>query len=211
LEKKKSLMQSAQQRVNFGCVLFVTGVASERGQGDMDLLVLVRSGVSKRSGHKVRVEYLGDGEAAMPRCDCVNARLVENWKWCAHMLAVVFVTERVRLGFERVVYSDSARDFVSQEHRDEFLHLAELYQVKQAERILRDRLEEQAKLDRSWAGSKIVYLRGFSLRSYELEDAPIHVQLVMPGEEKEMRKPRKKTVKRRKRRRKRPSRKRSPL
>lgn len=199
LEKKKSLLQSAQQRVNFGCVLFVTGVASERGQGDMDLFVQVRSGVSKRSVHKVRVEYLGLGEAAMPWCDCVNARLVENWKWCAHMLAVVFVTERVRLGFERVVYSDSAREFVSQEHRDEFLHVAELYQVKQAERILRDRLEEQAMQDGLWAGSKIAYLRGFSLRSYELEDTPIHVQLVVPGEEKEMRKRREKKGKKAKR------------
>jgi hypothetical protein len=118
------------------------------------------------------------------------------------MLAVVFVTERVRLGFERVVYSDSAREFVSHEHREEFLHVANLYRVKQAERILRDRLEEQAKLDGLWESSKIAYLRGFSLRSYQLEDAPIHVQLVVPGKEKNMRKQRERKLKKSKKKKK---------
>lgn len=192
LEKKPSLLRSAQARIDYGCVLHVTAMASETVEGGVDLLVFVRSGVRKTCVHKVRVAYLGNGNADMPRCDCVNANLANNWKWCAHMLVVVFLTERVRLGFERVVYSNCAREFVEPEHKDEFLHLAELYEVKQAERILLGRLEEQAKEDGLWEGSKFEYLRDFSLRSMQLEVAPVHVQLVGPGKARKARKLREK-------------------
>ncbi len=189
MEKKESLMRSAQARIDYGCVLHVTGARSESNPEAVDLLFMVRSGVQKSKVHKVRVEYLGDGEAGMPLCDCVNSNLRTNWKWCAHMLVVVFATERVQLGFERIVYSDTARDFVSDERQEEFLHLAQLYQVKEAERMVRGRLEELAKSDGSWATSKIAYLRSFSLRSVQVEDVAIHVHLLAPGEAKRARKP----------------------
>ena len=202
LEKKESLLRSAQARVDYGCVLHVTSVASDTVAGEDDLYVHVRSGVQGGIVHKVRVRYLLDGEAAMPRCDCVNANLLNNWKWCAHMLAVVFMTERIRSGFERVVYSDDPREFVEPEHRKEFFHLAKLYEVKQAEKIVRGRLEEQAKVDGLWKGSKIEYLRSFSMRSIQVEDVPIFMQLVARGEAPNARKPRKKKEKKSKKKKK---------
>ncbi len=46
-EKKESLMRSAQARVDYGCVLHVTGARSESIPEAVDLLFMVRSGVQK--------------------------------------------------------------------------------------------------------------------------------------------------------------------
>ena len=141
---RASLYRSAQNRISFGCVLHVRLEVPLDEPKDRLLVVLVNSGVKKTVVHRVKSRWLGNGRMDLPECDCVNSRLRENGGWCAHMLILPLLCERLQRGFERVQLTPFPRPFIDETKVAQFRLVGVEYGVKQAERMLRGRLKQAA-------------------------------------------------------------------
>jgi hypothetical protein len=181
VDVRPSLYRSAQERINYGCVLEVSAEYANTGNPRWPhLLMRIKSGM-KTAVHLVKADYLGNGQVAAPVCDCFNKNVRDEGGWCSHMLVVVLLLDRTALGFENFAVVEVIPPVVLPERKAQYRHIAQYYKGKMAEKVLRRRLELVSKEMGLYEHSKMAYLKRFNLPSLHIETRPIGIRPFVAG------------------------------
>lgn len=159
-EDRASLHRSAHERINQGCVMFVSAF-NDNGQHFLE--VIIHSGMKKTTSYRVFTKILPNG-LDVPECQCVNNAAKEAKSYCVHMLMVFLLVERLQHGFERVEYSSKARDWTDPSRVAPYYHVQDVFELHEARRIVLQLARHEHSLN-----PKLVYLTncGVELRSFQ--------------------------------------------